>query len=135
MIAGDGMRELAATGESMTKPRPTSELLTMLERELAESTERDVAPDAMPDVLRVVTMLRGAVMGVQRGAAELVAKVHDVVPMDTYDVVRKAMAERTASRVAQDVPRTILSSQLQALLSELGEVEELLRFTASRVEL
>ena len=136
--------------EGPDRGRAIAQAPTELERRLAEARamrddvqleRRDGHPGQLPDVERQLTMARGALVGVQQRAAELVAQLQPVL-RDDHDqqLAKAAEAERLQHRDREAdadelAPRCALSRQLRELQLELGELERVLAVTTQLVQL
>lgn len=150
--AGDGSRA------DLDRLRPPTELSAPVVREssdwqrrlqqeleLAMSRRDHDGPLSLPEVLRELDMVTGALAGVEQRAAELVVQLRDVADPELTLRLEKMAAERAAAireeRDSNSVegtigwPRTQVGQRLRQLHQPLAELEEALAVTRHSVQL
>lgn len=116
---------------------PGSELRDVVTRQAKARREQaneamQGGPEGWPELARELTMQRGALSGVQRRVAELIAAIQPVMCRTVEELVSsdRAVPEKPAPEVSTDVARIV-----REITDELGELENLVGAAANALRL
>lgn len=112
-------------GKTMPQPSKApagSELVEFAMRAMKErstmASEADGSPESMPELARELTMLRGAIVGLNRRAAELVAKVQPVSCRSMEEIT-----EAPKPVGMDDEPSTDVAKLIREAIKEIAALE------------
>lgn len=127
--AGTFMGERVETAE-VAEP-PIFKLLSQERRALSETDRELGSPEQIPDLMRELVMVDGALQSVEKRAAELVARLEPVLT-DPDSVLKAASAQR-AERGADMAPQSYLARRAAGFQERLGALEVLLEVVTNRL--